>query len=148
MKRKMSMMLAVLLAALTLGSCGGGTETSSQGGEKQPLNAADYEVDAAFTTFADLPPNPNSATQLQLYKDLGMNVCLLTEDNVSFTSQGKITEGYKKAIENIGNAGMEVWIRKMYNDPDYFQNTEPEKDRSNYDTPYTMEARNITEELS
>ena len=150
MKRKMSMMMAISLAAVMLCSCGGGgaDTSSSQGGTDKTLNAADYEVDAVFTTFADLSPNPNSETQLQLYKDLGMNICLLTEDNVSFTSQGKITEGYKKAIENIGDAGMQVWIRNMYNDPDYFQNTDAEKTRSNYGTPYTMEARNITEELS
>ena len=151
MKRTMSMMLAISLAALMLGSCGGGAgadSSTSQGGTSITLNAADYETDAVFTTFADLPPNPNSAAQLQLYKDLGMNVCLLTEDNTSFTSQGKITEGYKKAIENIGDAGMQVWIRNMYNDPDYFQNTDAEKERSNYGTPYTMEARNVTDELS
>ena len=77
-----------------------------------------------------------------------MNICILTEDNVPFTKDGQITKEYKQAIENIGKAGMKVLVRNMFNDEDYFQNEDGEKYRSNYGTPYKMEARRITNELS
>lgn len=101
-----------------------------------------------FITFADLPPNPLDEGALKTYKELGMNICILTEDNVPFTKDGQITKEYKQAIENIGKAGMKVLVRNMFNDEDYFQNEDGEKYRSNYGTPYKMEARRITNELS
>ena len=100
-----------------------------------------------FITFADLPPNPLDQDALKTYKELGMNVCILTEDNVPFTKDGKITQEYRQAIENIGKAGMKVLVRNMFNDEDYFQNKEGEKYRSNYRTPYKIETRNITNEF-
>ncbi len=101
-----------------------------------------------FITFADLPPNPLDKDDLKAYQELGMNVCILTEDDVPFTKDGQITKEYKQAIENIGEAGMKVLVRNMFNDQDYFQNADGKKYRSNYGTPYAIEVRNITDELS
>ena len=101
-----------------------------------------------FITFADLPPDPLDQDALKTYQELGMNVCILTEDNVPFTKDGQITKEYKQAIENIGKAGMKVLVRNMFNDEDYFQNEDGEKYRSNYGTPYKIETRNITDEFS
>ena len=51
-----------------------------------------------FITFADLPPDPLDQDALKTYQELGMNVCILTEDNVLFTKDGQITKEYKQAI--------------------------------------------------
>lgn len=61
-----------------------------------------------FIRFADLPPNPLSMEELKEYKEMGMNVCLLTEDDVKLISDGKLSAAYKTAIRNITDAGMEV----------------------------------------
>ena len=54
-----------------------------------------------FLKFADLPPNPFNAEDLKDYKELGMNVCLLTEDDVKMVVDGNLSEGYKQAIQHI-----------------------------------------------
>lgn len=140
MKKRRLLLTAVLSFAMFAVGCTPGTMPST------PLNPKEFETDASFLTFADLPPSPLSPEALEIYRDLGMNICILTEDNAKFTNGGIMTEEYKQAIRNIGNAGMDVWIRNMYNDPDYFQN-ETVKQGSNYGTPYTMEARNITDQF-
>ena len=99
-----------------------------------------------FIRFADLPPNPLSMEELKEYKEMGMNVCLLTEDDVKLISDGKLSAAYKTAIRNITDAGMEVWIRNMFNDKDYFV-CETDKKGSNYGSVYEMEARNLTKEF-
>ena len=99
-----------------------------------------------FIRLADLPPNPLDKNALQHYKQMGMNVCLLTEDNVKLVSNGKVSADYKHAIENISDCGMQVWIRNMFNDADYFQ-CEEKKLGSNYGWAYEMEPRHITEEF-
>lgn len=101
----------------------------------------------AFITFADLPPNPLSMKELERYRKLGLNVCLLTEDSAKLTRGGQLTEEYRRAIRNIENSGMEVWIRNMHNDPNYFFNP-MFKEGSNYGTPYQIEARELTREFS
>lgn len=100
-----------------------------------------------FIRLADLPPNPNNPEALRHYKELGMNVCLLTEDQVKLVKNGTVSEDYKQAIQNIADAGMQVWIRNMFNDPDYFE-CEENKTGSNYGSPYELEARQITDEFS
>lgn len=59
-----------------------------------------------FIRMADLPPDPMDHADLENYKNLGMNVCLLTEDDVKLVSDGTVSQDYKKAIENIGSHGM------------------------------------------
>lgn len=97
--------------------------------------------------FADVPPTPFSGEMLSDYKSLGFNVYLLTEDYVKFTENGNITEKYKNAIKNISDKGIDVWIRNMYNDADYFENGKP-KTGSNYGDDYELPVRNITAEFS
>ncbi len=97
--------------------------------------------------FADVPPTPFSDEMLSQYKKLGFNVYLLTEDYVKFTDNGKITEKYKNAIKNISEKGIDVWIRNMYNDPDYFENN-IQKTGSNYGSEYELPPRSITSEFS
>lgn len=100
-----------------------------------------------FIKFADLPPNPFSKDDLKRYKDLGLNVCLLTEDDVKLVKDGKLSDEYKSAINNIGEQGLEVWIRNMFNDESYFQSFEKIYG-SNYGSEYEMEPRNITDEFA
>lgn len=99
------------------------------------------------TVFADLPPNPLSERDIKTYKKLGFTAFVLTEDDVKFTVGGKITEEYKTAIKNISDAGLDVIIRNMYNDEDYFDNPHPKKS-SNYGSDYEIEKRSITDEFS
>lgn len=100
-----------------------------------------------FLRLADLPPNPMDLQQLQHYKELGMNICLLTEDDVKMVENGSISRDYERAIQNISDCGMQVWIRNMFNDADYFDCDTP-KTGSNYGWPYEMEPRHITEEFT
>lgn len=99
-----------------------------------------------FIRLADLPPDPTNPEALAHYRELGMNVCLLTEDQVKLVSDGTVSHDYEKAIQNISDAGMEVWIRNMFNDPDYFD-CDGKTDGSNYGSPYEMEPRHITDEF-
>ena len=99
-----------------------------------------------FLKFADLPPNPMDDRDLGTYKELGFDVCLLTEDDVKLVKNGLLNEDYKQAIRNIGKNGLNVWIRNMYNDEDYFQ-CDIDKSGSNYGTSYEMAPRNITTEF-
>ena len=99
-----------------------------------------------FIRFADLPPDPTDKKALAHYKEMGFNVCLLTEDDVKLVSDGTVSEDYKKAIQNIADCGMQVWIRNMFNDADYFE-SDGKKDGSNYGSPYEMDPRHITDEF-
>lgn len=99
-----------------------------------------------FYKFADLPPNPMDPDDLQDYRELGADICLLTEDDVKLVRDGKLNEDYMQAIRNIADAGMEVWIRNMFNDAEYFQ-CDHHKCGDNYGSTYEMEARNITNEF-
>ena len=99
-----------------------------------------------FIRLADLPPNPTNADALKHYRELGMNVCLLTEDQVKLVSDGVLSRDYQQAIQNISDAGMQIWIRNMFNDADYFQ-CEEKKIGSNYGWTYEMDPRNITDEF-
>lgn len=99
-----------------------------------------------FVRIADLPPDPTDLQALAHYKDMGFHICLLTEDNVKLVQNGTVSEDYQKAIQNITDQGMEVWIRNMFNDPDYFE-SEGKTDGSNYGWPYEMEPRHITDEF-
>lgn len=100
-----------------------------------------------FITLADLPPDPTRDETLQEYADLGLNVCLLTEDNVKLLKEGEISCDYTAAIDRIGQHGMQVWIRNMFNDEDYFDCAE-KKEGSNYGDGYEMDPRHITTEFT
>ncbi len=142
MKKTASLLLAGFLA-LSLAGCGGGNGPDVGA----DVNASDYETASTFITLADLPPNPLSMDDIQTYAELGLNTMILTEDSVPFIRNGTLSDEYKKAIRNIGNGGLDVWIRNMHNDADYFQNDDPDKVRLNYGTPYRLEACNITTEF-
>ena len=58
-------------------------------------------MDGKFIKFADLPPNPFDKEDLMNYRELGMNTCLLTEDDVKLIVDGELNEDYKQAIRNI-----------------------------------------------
>lgn len=100
-----------------------------------------------FIKLADLPPDPMDKEALLHYKNIGFNVCLMTEDDVKLVDHGTLSQDYKNAIRNISDAGMQVWIRNMFNDPDYFISAGV-ADGSNYGSSYEMEKRCITEEFS
>mgnify|MGYP003305828780 CR=1 FL=1 len=145
MKRKTTKRLCVavslmLVASLCVG-CGGGNA------EKVTLNPADYETDETFITFADGTPNAADVDAIAMYRDLGLNTFLLTEDFVPMVEDGTLSSSYGEMIKNIESQGLEVWIRNMYNDEDYFQN-DKQKAGSNYGTPYEIGERNITDEFS
>lgn len=99
-----------------------------------------------FLRLADMPPNPMDEKALRHYREMGMNVCLLTEDDVKLVENGTVSRDYEKAIQNISHCGMQVWIRNMFNDADYFQCGE-KKAGSNYGWAYEMEPRSITGEF-
>ena len=100
-----------------------------------------------FIKLADLPPDPMNKEALLHYKNIGFNVCLLTEDDVDLVDDGTVSQDYKNAIKNISDAGMQVWIRNMFNDPDYFISAGV-TEGSNYGSSYEMEPRCITDEFS
>lgn len=100
-----------------------------------------------FIKLADLPPDPTDTEALLHYKDMGFNVCLLTEDDVDLVDNGTVSQEYKNAIKNISDTGMQVWIRNMFNDPDYFISAGV-TEGSNYGSSYEMEPRCITDEFS
>lgn len=100
-----------------------------------------------FIRLADLPPNPMDKAALKQYQEMGFHICLLTEDNVFLVKDETVSPEYKQAIQNISDMGMQVWIRNMFNDPDYFDSN-GKTDGSNYGCAYEMEARHITDEFS
>ena len=100
-----------------------------------------------FIRLADLPPNPMDKAALKQYQEMGFHICLLTEDNVFLVKDETVSPEYKQAIQNISDMGMQVWIRNMFNDPDYFDSN-GKTDGSNYGCAYELEARHITDEFS
>lgn len=106
----------------------------------------DLFMENKFIRLADLPPDPTNIKALEHYRQLGMNVCLLTEDQVKLVDGGTVSQDYKNAIQNISDCGMQVWIRNMFNDADYFDCDTP-KTGSNYGWTYEMEPRHITDEF-
>ena len=145
-------LLAGALSVTCLIGCGGGNGggDSSSSQTEYTLKASDFTVDGKFMTFADVPPDPNSTEAISLYKDLGLDIYLMTEDYVSLLdrSTGKYNASYKNAIQKAVDAGLEVWIRNYYNDPDYFQLDEVKSGNSNYSTGYNLQPRNFTDEFN
>ena len=142
MKKRMKSVIVLLLAASMLTACAG--EKTS---DKSTLKAEDFETDQEFITIVDATPNPNDKTAMDLYTDLGVNTFVLTEDYATMTENGTLSDAYKNAIKEVGKRGLNVWIRNMWNDPDYFD-SDTKKEGSNYGSPYTMEPRKITTEFS
>lgn len=141
MKKMLRISLALILCVSMLAGCGG-TKNSN----KSSLDPKDFESDAKFMTIADLPPNPVDEEAVQLYMDLGLDTYILTEDYTPMVYEGKVADSYKEAIESLGEKGLDVWIRNMWNDPDYFT-LESAKEGSNYGSPYTMVPRDITDDF-
>lgn len=130
--------------ALVTSMCAGCAGANAEG---VALNPADYEVDEVFITFADGTPNAADSDAVAMYRDLGMNKFLLTEDYIPMVENGTLSSSYGDLIKNVEEQGLEVWIRNMYNDEDCFQNEET-KIGSNYGYPYEISERNITDEFS
>lgn len=146
MKSKIKFFAGVTLAGiftLSAGCAGGGNITA--------LDPNDYVSEQKFITIADLPPNPFES--LAEYAALGFTGYILTEDYCSFTENGVITEKYKEAIKSAGEAGLDVYIRNQFNDPEYFVNDDDTTKRDKYNAGeeignyYTIPKRNITTEF-
>lgn len=135
---------AVLLAGVMLAGCagnGGGQSSSKE------LNAADYETDERLMTIVDVPPSPFLEEDMKLYTDLGFTHYVLTEDFTAMAENGKLSESYKQAIQNLTDAGLEVWIRNHNNDYECFV-VEQERTGSNYGAHYTVSPRSITDDFN
>ena len=91
-----------------------------------------------FVIFADLPPSPFDDGLIKDYLNLGFNTILLTEDEIKMIENDHLAKGYIDAINNLSKYDVNIWIRNMYNDPDYFDNDDEDKKRSNYGTPYSL----------
>ena len=149
MKKKI---LGALMACSMLfaAGCGGGSGSGgNSGGQGKTLNPEDYVSTEKFITIADVPPHP--VNELEDYVNLGFSGYILTEDHVKFTENGKITNGYKAALESLKNKGLDVYIRNQYNDPDYFVNSDTSP-RTQFNAggtsdPYVIPERNITTEF-
>lgn len=144
MKKRMYQIVALLLSVCMMTGCGAG---STEKKNTVTMNPENYETSETFLTLADLTPNALSPEALQLYSELGLNTFVLTEDFTPFVEDGTLGDGYKASIQAAGDMGMNVWIRNMYNDPDYFQ-LDADKTGSNYGTPYELTARNLTTEFA
>lgn len=142
-RRTMKRLFAAVSLTLVASLCTGCTGPNK---ENVTLNPADYETDEVFITFADGTPNAMDVDAIAMYRDLGLNTFLLTEDYIPMVENGTLSSSYGKLIENIESQGLDVWIRNMYNDEDYFQNDE-HKIGSNYGYPYEISERNITDEF-
>lgn len=145
MRKKLYRIVALLVSACVLTGCEGGA--GKTGKVTDALNPEDFESTDTFITIVDATPNALDENALTLYSELGVNTFILTEDYVPMVENGTLSESYEKSIEALGEKGLNVWIRNMWNDPDYF-NLEQEKVGSNYGFPYTMGPRNITTEFS
>ena len=149
MKKKI---LGALMACSMLfaAGCGGGSGSGgNSGGQGKTLNPEDYVSTEKFITIADVPPHP--VNELEDYVNLGFSGYILTEDHVKFTENGKITNGYKAALESLKTKGLDVYIRNQYNDPDYFVNSDTSP-RTQFNAggtsdPYVIPERNITTEF-
>lgn len=143
MKKIISLILTFVMLTSILTAC----DPGSAGKTGVKLDPAKYETDERIITIADVPPTPFIAEDLQLYKDLGFTHYILTEDFVPMVENGTLSDSYKQAIQILSDAGFEVWIRNMQNDPEYFQ-IETEKKGSNYGWAYTLAPRDITDDFS
>ncbi len=142
MKKKMCQMTALVLSLCMVAGCGGKNKETTV-----TLNPEDFESDETFITIVDSTPNALQEDALERYCELGVNTFVLTEDFVPMTEGGTLSDSYKKAIRAAGEKGLNVWIRNMWNDPDYFE-CGADKTGSNYGSPYQMNARNITTEFA
>lgn len=142
MKKIICAVLFVSIICSCFASCKGGKITTVS-----KLKENDFITEKRIRKIADLTPNYSDADALKLYCDLGFDTFILTEDDVSMVKDGKLSDSYKNAIKILSEAGLQVWIRNMYNDPDCFEN-DVTKDGSNYGALYTLEPRKITNEFS
>ena len=142
MKRKFLSIVCGLLCFSCLASCG-----EKPAAKQVSINVDDYYTDEKIIKLADLPPNPTDSDAVKLYKDMGFNTFILTEDSVKMVDGGKVSAEYLNVIKSLKDEGFNVWVRNMYNDPDYFD-CDTDKSGSNYGTPYTMEKRKITNEFT
>lgn len=142
MKRKTKQIAALLLVAGMLAGCGKNGAVSSSAS----LKPEDYEGTEQFITVVDCPPNPLDEKGMELYTGLGVNTFLITEDYSPMVGENGLGETYKASIKAMEEKGLNVWIRNMWNDPDYYD-LDADKVGSNYGTPYTMKARKITTEF-
>lgn len=144
MKKRCFQAVALLLAGCMLAGCAG---SGNQGTASKTIDPSAYETDRKFITIADSTPSVESENEMQLYKELGLNTFVLTEDFVPMVENQTLSDSYKNSIKKLQDMGLNVWIRNMWNDPDYFD-YDKVKQGSNYGSPYTMQPRKITTEFS
>lgn len=144
MKKRAKQMMALLIATGMLAGCGSHAATKTV-----TMNPEDYECDETFITIVDAPPNAADDEAMKMYEELGVNTYVMTEDYKSLVGESgdELSESYKNDILSIGERGINVWIRNMWNDPDYYELDEA-KAGSNYGSPYTMKPRNITDDFN
>lgn len=144
MRKKLYRIAALLVAACVLTGCAGGA--GKTGKVTDALNPEDFESTETFITIVDCPPNALDEKGMNLYTEMGVNTYILTEDYTSMVGDDGLSDTYKESIETLGELGLDVWIRNMWNDPDYFE-LDQAKTGSNYGSPYTMNPRSITTEF-
>lgn len=140
---KKRLMAITLSTAIFCGIAGCTGTTVNSGSSAPDFDNSKFETTQKFITIADLPPDPNGS--LADYKGLGFSGFILTEDFVSLTSGGKMTDGYKKAIKALNDSGLDVYIRNQYNDPYYFDTTADGS--SEYERKYSLDNRRLTNEF-
>ena len=143
----------VLAAALCFGitacneSAGGSENSDNDRTSETVLDGKEFETNERFISIADVPPV--NFDKLDDYVALGFSGYILTEDGVKLTNNGAMTEAYKNAAAAVKKAGLDVYIRNQYNDPDYFQNNDGDTLRNKFVAGYSYKipVRNLTTEF-
>lgn len=143
----------VLAAALCFGitackdSTGGSENSDTDKTSETVLDGKEFETNERFISIADVPPV--NFDKLDDYVALGFSGYILTEDGVKLTNNGAMTEVYKNAAAAVKKAGLDVYIRNQYNDPDYFQNDDGDTLRNKFVAGYSYKipVRNLTTEF-
>lgn len=143
MRKKLCRVLSLVMVTCMLAGCSGSKVNVSN----KKIDPKDFETDKTFITLVDATPNVDSEEEMKLYTDLGVNTFVLTEDYVSMVEDGTLSKSYKNSITKLQDLGLNIWIRNMWNDPDYFD-SDKAKEGSNYGSPYSMQPRKITTEFS
>ncbi len=104
--------------------------------------------DGEYIAFGDLAYDPTDASVLQTYLDCGFNVFVIHEDYTGeitdgVSNGGGLTDKYKARLQALTDKGVDTWIRNQYNDPDYVENDDAERDRFNYNKDYRLPERDL-----
>lgn len=147
-KKIVSTCLAACVA-MSLGGCvtGGGEDSSVRVDPNATVNTY-INNDAEYLTFGDLAYDVMDDSVLQMYLDCGFNVYAITEDwagaiTDGTSNDGGLTDRYKERLQQLTDKGVNTWIRNQYNDPDYVENDDADKERYNFGTDYKLPVRDL-----